>query len=92
VFTGGEDVEQGHARHPPAVAYWRIHVALRRGSLVLELNARRLTIQIARRRGLRPVLDAVARAALPADVLGRVALGRRLSALPSSSRPARAGS
>ena len=29
MFTGGEDVEQGHARHPPAVAYWRIHVALR---------------------------------------------------------------
>lgn len=65
----------------------------RRGPLVLELNARPgLTIQLANRRGLRPVLEAVAAAAVPADVAARVALGRRLSGPPSCSPPARAGS
>jgi alpha-L-glutamate ligase-like protein len=52
-----------------------------RGPLVLELNARPgLTIQLANRRGLRPALDTVARATLPADTEERVALGRRLAA------------
>jgi alpha-L-glutamate ligase-like protein len=56
----------------------------RRGPLVLELNARPgLTIQLANRRGLRPLLDAVAAGAVPADAPARVALGRRL-AQPSS--------
>jgi alpha-L-glutamate ligase-like protein len=65
----------------------------RRGPLVLELNARPgLTIQLANRRGLRPVLDAVAAANVPRDVSTRVALGRRLSAPRSSCRPPRAGS
>jgi len=52
----------------------------RRGPLVLELNARPgLAIQLANRRGLRPVLDAVAATSPPADVDARVALGIRLS-------------
>lgn len=52
----------------------------RRGVLVLELNARPgLTIQVANRRGLRPALDAVAAAALPASAAARVALGRRIA-------------
>ncbi len=51
----------------------------RRGPLVLELNARPgLAIQLANRRGLRPLLERVASATLPADVDGRIALGRRL--------------
>lgn len=50
-----------------------------RGPLVLELNARPgLGIQIANRRGLRPLLEAVAGAAPPADPSARVALGREL--------------
>lgn len=53
----------------------------RRGPLVLELNARPgLGIQLANRRGLRPLLAAVAAATLPADVEARVTLGRGLSA------------
>jgi len=56
-----------------------------RGPLVLELNARPgLAIQIANRRGLRPALAAVAAATIPDDVAGRVALGRRLAAAPTS--------
>lgn len=51
----------------------------RRGPLVLELNARPgLAIQLANRRGLRPLLERVVAAAVPADVEGRIALGRRL--------------
>src|SRR5207247_2465500 len=50
----------------------------RRGPLILELNARPgLAIQVANRRGLRPLLEAVAGAALPASAAARVALGRR---------------
>src|SRR5262249_39470903 len=53
-------------------------VDLRRGPLVLELNARPgLTIQVANRRGLRPLLDTVAAMDVPAGVAERVALGRR---------------
>jgi len=51
------------------------------GPLVLELNARPgLAIQIANRRGLRPLLDAVAAASVPAAAPARVALGQQLSA------------
>ena len=51
----------------------------RHGPLVLELNARPgLAIQIANRRGLRPLLDAVTTATVPAGVDERVALGQRL--------------
>jgi alpha-L-glutamate ligase-like protein len=51
----------------------------RRGPLVLELNARPgLAIQLANRRGLRPLLERVESATVPADVDGRIALGRRL--------------
>ena len=54
-------------------------VDLRRGPLVLELNARPgLTIQVANRRGLRPLLDTVAAMDVPAGLAERVALGRRL--------------
>lgn len=53
----------------------------RHGPLVLELNARPgLGIQLANRRGLRPLLDTVAAARSPATVEARVALGRELSA------------
>jgi alpha-L-glutamate ligase-like protein len=63
-------------------------VDARRGPLVLELNSRPgLTIQLANGRGLRPVLDAVAGAALPEAPAARVALGRRLAAdQPSAKR------
>jgi alpha-L-glutamate ligase-like protein len=55
-------------------------VDARHGPLVLELNARPgLAIQVANRRGLRPLLEAVAVVSPPADPPGRVALGRRLS-------------
>jgi len=55
-------------------------VDLRRGPLVLELNARPgLTIQVANRRGLRPLLDTVAAMDVPAGLAERVALGRRLA-------------
>jgi alpha-L-glutamate ligase-like protein len=51
----------------------------RRGPLVLELNARPgLGIQLANRRGLRPLLDRVAAAVLPASAGERVRLGRGL--------------
>jgi len=51
----------------------------RHGPLVLELNARPgLAVQLANRRGLRPLLERVGRAAIPADVEARVALGRSL--------------
>jgi len=53
----------------------------RRGPLVLELNARPgLTVQIANRRGLRPLLDQVAAAILPVSPDERVAFGRSLAA------------
>jgi alpha-L-glutamate ligase-like protein len=49
----------------------------RHGPLVLELNARPgLTIQVANRRGLRPVLEALAAAELPSHPGARVALAR----------------
>ena len=52
----------------------------RRGPLVLELNARPgLAIQLANRRGLRPLLAAVD--AVPAGAEARVALGQHLSSL-----------
>jgi alpha-L-glutamate ligase-like protein len=52
----------------------------RHGPVVLELNARPgLTIQVANRRGLRPLLDTVAGAELPASAADRVAFGRALS-------------
>ncbi len=51
-----------------------------RGPLVLELNARPgLTIQLANRRGLRPLLDAVAAVTPPPTPAERVALGREIS-------------
>jgi alpha-L-glutamate ligase-like protein len=53
-------------------------VDARRGPLVLELNARPgLAIQLANRRGLRPLLAGVD--AVPVDVAARVALGRRIA-------------
>jgi alpha-L-glutamate ligase-like protein len=54
----------------------------RLGPLVLELNARPgLAIQVANRRGLRPLLERLARGdAPPADAAARVALGCALSA------------
>jgi alpha-L-glutamate ligase-like protein len=52
----------------------------RHGPLVLELNARPgLGIQLANRRGLRPLLDAVASATVPGTAAARVALGQRLA-------------
>ena len=55
-------------------------VDARHGPLVLELNARPgLTIQLANRRGLRPLLDAVARATLPETPAARAMFGRQLS-------------
>ena len=55
-------------------------VDLRRGPLVLELNARPgLTIQVANRRGLRPLFEAVATMNVPGTLGERVALGRRLA-------------
>jgi alpha-L-glutamate ligase-like protein len=57
----------------------------RHGPLVLELNARPgLAIQVANRRGLRPMLEAVATAALPTAVDERIALGRQLEERYSS--------
>jgi alpha-L-glutamate ligase-like protein len=51
------------------------------GPLVLELNARPgLTIQVANRRGLRPLLEAVEARSLPASAEARVGLGRELGA------------
>jgi alpha-L-glutamate ligase-like protein len=50
-----------------------------RGPLVLELNARPgLAIQLANRLGLRPLLEHVRDADIPADAAARVAMGRRL--------------
>jgi alpha-L-glutamate ligase-like protein len=55
----------------------------RYGPLVLELNARPgLTIQVANRRGLRPVLEALAGTDPPRDLAARVALGQSLSRSP----------
>jgi alpha-L-glutamate ligase-like protein len=52
----------------------------RRGPLVLEMNARPgLAIQLANRRGLRPLLDAISAASVPPDPVARVALGVDLS-------------
>ena len=54
-------------------------VDARRGPLVLELNARPgLTIQLANRRGLRPLLDAVAAVTLPEAPAERAVFGRQL--------------
>ncbi|MFN8543423.1 MAG: alpha-L-glutamate ligase-like protein [Candidatus Binatia bacterium] len=64
------------------LGYLGVDVVLdaRRGPLVLELNARPgLAIQLANRRGLRPLLDAVAAAPLPAAPAARVAFGRALA-------------
>ncbi|TMA57103.1 MAG: alpha-L-glutamate ligase-like protein [Deltaproteobacteria bacterium] len=59
----------------------------RHGPLVLELNARPgLGIQMANRRGLRPLLERVARASLPVSAEERVALGRALAYDCGSSR------
>jgi len=64
----------------------------RHGPLVLELNARPgLTIQLANRRGLRRLLEAVAAATPPASPRERVALGQALSAGPAPA-PLAAGS
>jgi len=66
-------------------------VDARRGALVLELNARPgLSIQVANRCGLRPLLEAVAAGSLPATPAARVALGQRLTA--ATPDPARARS
>jgi glutathione synthase/RimK-type ligase-like ATP-grasp enzyme len=58
------------------------------GPLVLELNARPgLTVQVANRRGLRPLLDAVEAGTPPATPAERVAAGRWLATqLAGSSR------
>ncbi|MCW5891754.1 MAG: alpha-L-glutamate ligase-like protein [bacterium] len=51
------------------------------GPLVLELNARPgLAIQLANRRGMRPLLERVAQAAVPPSPEARIALGRALVA------------
>jgi alpha-L-glutamate ligase-like protein len=56
----------------------------RYGPVVLELNARPgLTIQVANRRGLRPLLEAVVRADLPATAAERVAFGRTVASVAS---------
>jgi len=65
----------------------------RRGPLVLELNARPgLDIQLANRRGLRPVLDRLAAARLPVAPAARVRLARDLAAGGALSSTAPAGS
>lgn len=52
-----------------------------RGPLVLELNARPgLAIQLANRRGMRPLLEHVAQGVVPASPDARIALGRALAA------------
>jgi alpha-L-glutamate ligase-like protein len=57
----------------------------RRGPLVVELNARPgLTIQIANRVGLAPLLERSAAGPVPPDPSERVALGQRLYSSPSS--------
>ncbi len=54
-------------------------VDARRGPLVLELNARPgLAIQLANRRGLRPLLERLARLEIPRGVAARIALGGRV--------------
>ena len=59
----------------------------RHGPLVLELNARPgLGIQLANRRGLRPLLERVAGTPLPASAVERVALGQALAYDCGSSR------
>jgi alpha-L-glutamate ligase-like protein len=60
----------------------------RHGPLVLELNARPgLTVQLANRRGLRPLLDAVATGTPPETAAERVAVGCSIAAqLAGSSR------
>lgn len=65
-----------------------------RGPLVLELNARPgLAIQVANRRGLRPLLDAVGARSLPGAAAARVALGQALcAATPADRARAPAGS
>jgi glutathione synthase/RimK-type ligase-like ATP-grasp enzyme len=58
-----------------------------RGPLVLELNARPgLAIQLANRRGLRPVLETIAGAVVPDAAAARVALGCRYASGSGSSR------
>ncbi len=65
----------------------------RHGPLVLELNARPgLAIQVANRRGLRPLLEAVAEASVPATTAARVALGQALARAATLRVPARGGS
>lgn len=64
-----------------------------RGPLVLELNARPgLAIQLANRRGLRPLLEAASALSPPASPAARVALGQRLSAGSAVPAPAGGGS
>ncbi len=59
----------------------------RRGPLVLELNARPgLGIQLANRRGLRPLLERLAAQSVPGEVCARVALGQALAYDCGSSR------
>jgi alpha-L-glutamate ligase-like protein len=79
-----EEVLQIAARCADAVAlgYLGVDIALdvERGPLVLELNARPgLTIQLANRRGLRPLLTAVEQRARPGlSVAERVQLGLQI--------------
>ena len=59
----------------------------RRGPLVLELNARPgLGIQVANRRGLRPILERLAAQSVPGEVSARIALGQALAYDCGSSR------
>jgi alpha-L-glutamate ligase-like protein len=83
VVPGWEEVLELAARAADAVGLGFVGVDLvldgRRGPLLLELNARPgLGIQLANRQGLRPVLEAVAGAALPASAAARVVFGRGL--------------
>src|SRR5439155_652483 len=65
----------------------RVLVDRRRGPLVLELNARPgLGIQLANRRGLRPLLERLAAQSVPGEVCARVALGQALAYDCGSSR------
>ena len=91
------DVLELAARAADAVGFGFIGVDIvldaRRGPLVHELNARPgLGIQLANRRGLRPLLNALAAARLPRAPADRVRLAQELAAGARISSTAPAGS